>query len=327
MCHIAQEFMLLGSLQHGSCTIQPSKIMFSPDELVDMIVRCRLNRLNQFAAYLATNIRAARQIPKLLSLLQNLDEIAYSGLALPQDEETWAYSQGLQLKVRKPHNYCPVSLTLVFYRMSSVAQKLVQCFFPSVPKHAIQLPFAPSKVPRTGSFLWRNQDLAKMLTILQGECWNLSFLQNPLIVQTLPYAIQTAISTPVTFFKKFSLGSIFHVVVTMTGSKATTVSDATPSPSKRMCAKHADNLSSNALLWAMDAPLPPFLLSPQSTWTTQNSKRISLDALDNSILADTSTSESPRPISLSSSHQTVYLALRPRATSGAGPSKKHTKLS
>lgn len=101
MCHIAQEFFLLGSLQHGSCTIQPSKIMFSPDELVDMIVRCHLNRLNQFAAFLATNIRAARQSPKLLSLLQNLDEIAYSGLPLPQDEETWAYSQGLQLKVRK----------------------------------------------------------------------------------------------------------------------------------------------------------------------------------------------------------------------------------
>lgn len=105
MCHIGQEFMLLGSLQHGSCTIQPSKIMFSPDELVDMIVRCHLNRLNQFAAFLATNIRAARQTPKLLSLLQNLDEIAYSGLALPQDEETWAYSQGLQLKVRKSYFY------------------------------------------------------------------------------------------------------------------------------------------------------------------------------------------------------------------------------
>jgi hypothetical protein len=100
MCHIAQEFMLLGSLQHGSCTIQPTKISFSPDELMDMIVRCHMNRLNQFASFLATNIRASRQNQKLLTFLQTLDEMAYSGLPLPQDDEAWAYSQGLQLKVK-----------------------------------------------------------------------------------------------------------------------------------------------------------------------------------------------------------------------------------
>jgi acyl-coenzyme A synthetase/AMP-(fatty) acid ligase len=100
MCHVGQEFMLLGSLQHGSCTIQPTKITFSPDELMDMIIRCRMNRLNQFAGFLATNIRASRQNPNLLRLLQSLDEIAYTGLPLPQDDEAWAYSQGLRLKVR-----------------------------------------------------------------------------------------------------------------------------------------------------------------------------------------------------------------------------------
>lgn len=59
-----------------------------------------MNRLNQFAAFLAANIRTARKSPKLLSLLQGLDEIAYSGMPLPHEEEAWAYSQGLQLKVR-----------------------------------------------------------------------------------------------------------------------------------------------------------------------------------------------------------------------------------
>jgi acyl-coenzyme A synthetase/AMP-(fatty) acid ligase len=98
MCHVAQESMLLGSLQHGSCTIQPTQLAFSTDELMDMIVRCRMNRLNQFAPLLSVNIRAAQQNPKFLSLLQGLDEILYSGLALPQDTEAWAYSQGLPLK-------------------------------------------------------------------------------------------------------------------------------------------------------------------------------------------------------------------------------------
>lgn len=100
MCHVGQEFMLMASLQHGGCTIQPSTITFSQEELTDMIARCGLNRLNQFAAFLAANIRAARHDPVLLSLLQGLDEIIYSGLPLPQEEEAWAYSQGLRLKVR-----------------------------------------------------------------------------------------------------------------------------------------------------------------------------------------------------------------------------------
>ena len=52
-----------------------------------MVTRCHMNRLNQFAGFLATNIRAARDNPRLLKLLQSLDEIAYSSLPLPQDEE------------------------------------------------------------------------------------------------------------------------------------------------------------------------------------------------------------------------------------------------
>jgi hypothetical protein len=66
---------------------------------MDMIVRCRMNRLNQFGGFLVSNIRASRQNPKLLTFLQSLDEISYSGLPLPEDDEAWAYSQGLRLKV------------------------------------------------------------------------------------------------------------------------------------------------------------------------------------------------------------------------------------
>jgi acyl-coenzyme A synthetase/AMP-(fatty) acid ligase len=97
MCHIAQNFMLLGSMQHGSCTIQPTKIAFSSFELTEMITRCGLNRLYQFATFLATHLRASRKDPNLLRLLQHLDQVLYSGLALPREDEQWALQQGLRL--------------------------------------------------------------------------------------------------------------------------------------------------------------------------------------------------------------------------------------
>lgn len=119
MCHIGQTFseldtpvffllsvtltifllVLLGSLQHGSCVIQPTAISFSSEELIQMIHDCGLNRLNQFAAFLAGHLRKSREDAKLLSMLAGLDEVLYSGLPLPHEEETWAYTNGINLKV------------------------------------------------------------------------------------------------------------------------------------------------------------------------------------------------------------------------------------
>ncbi|KAF8140146.1 hypothetical protein EV363DRAFT_1311770 [Boletus edulis] len=98
MCHIAQNFMLIGALQHGSCTVQPTKIAFSSEELVDMIHRCHLNRLNQFSTFLSSHLRNARLHPKLLGQLQTLDEIIYSGLPLRHEDEEFAYHNGLKIK-------------------------------------------------------------------------------------------------------------------------------------------------------------------------------------------------------------------------------------
>ena len=72
MCHIGQTFMFLASFQNGACTIQPSAVTFSPDELAHMITHGGLNRLNQFPAFLAVHVRAARKNPKLLALLRGL---------------------------------------------------------------------------------------------------------------------------------------------------------------------------------------------------------------------------------------------------------------
>jgi hypothetical protein len=98
MCHIAQTFMLIGALQHGSCVIQPTKIAFSSEELIDMIHRCQLNRLNQFSTFLSIHLRNSRQNRKLLGYLQSLDQILISGLSLPREDEDWAYKNGLHMK-------------------------------------------------------------------------------------------------------------------------------------------------------------------------------------------------------------------------------------
>ncbi|KAJ3800479.1 acetyl-CoA synthetase-like protein [Lentinula aff. detonsa] len=98
MCHIGQEFMLIGSMQHGSCVIQPTTISFSSEELMDMIQTCGLNRLNQFAAFLATQLQTSRNHPKLLSMLVNLDEVIYSGMPLPRPEQEWALQNNIKLR-------------------------------------------------------------------------------------------------------------------------------------------------------------------------------------------------------------------------------------
>lgn len=91
--------MLLGSLQHGSCVIQPTTISFSSEELIDMIQRCGLNRLNQFAAFLAMHIQTSRTNAELLSMLTNLDEVLYSGMPLPRDEQKFASEAGIKIRV------------------------------------------------------------------------------------------------------------------------------------------------------------------------------------------------------------------------------------
>ena len=87
-------------MQHGTCTIQPSDIKFDADELSMMVNKCGLNRLNQFAAFLAPMLANARSNPKVAALMQSFDEVLYSGLPLAVEEEKWGYQNGVKLRVR-----------------------------------------------------------------------------------------------------------------------------------------------------------------------------------------------------------------------------------
>ena len=105
--------MTIGSLVHGSCIIQPTKIAFSSEELSDMVQRCSLNRLNQFSTFLTIHLNGARQDPKILATLRNLDEIIFSGLPLPREVEEWAYSNSLPMRNLFGSTECGAMLTSV----------------------------------------------------------------------------------------------------------------------------------------------------------------------------------------------------------------------
>jgi hypothetical protein len=89
--------VLLSSLQHASCVVQPTALPFSTDELFDMVHNCGLN---QFATHLSRHFQNARLNPKVLTLLASLDEVLTAGISLPNEDQEWAYRNGIKLRVR-----------------------------------------------------------------------------------------------------------------------------------------------------------------------------------------------------------------------------------
>lgn len=92
--------MLIGILQHGSCVVQPTKQAFPSEELIEMVHGCGMNRLNLFGSFLGMHLRKSRTDPKLLHSLSLLDEVLFTGLAPPREEEDWAYKNGIKIRVR-----------------------------------------------------------------------------------------------------------------------------------------------------------------------------------------------------------------------------------
>ncbi|KAF5390206.1 hypothetical protein D9757_002825 [Collybiopsis confluens] len=103
----------LDKRRHGACVIQPTTISFSSEELIRMVESCGLNRLNQFAAFLAMQLRAARKNPALLSLLAGLDEVLYSGMPLPQEEQSFALQNNIKLRNLFGSTECSILLLSV----------------------------------------------------------------------------------------------------------------------------------------------------------------------------------------------------------------------
>lgn len=168
-------YSVVFSLQHGTCVIQPTQISFSSEELVAMVHRCGLNRLNQFAAFLANHLRASRLDPKLLSLLSSLDEVLYSGMPLAREEEEWAYRNRIKLRVRSP------CYTLAYYskpyrsRICLGALKPARRCGPLGAPKTTQRSCSLSPEHRTGLCPLGVRRMQKRRTSLLHECLNSSF--------------------------------------------------------------------------------------------------------------------------------------------------------
>ncbi|KAF5389415.1 hypothetical protein D9757_004334 [Collybiopsis confluens] len=97
MCHIGQTTMLICLMQYGTCVVQPNSFPFSAGELMSMTEHCHVNRIWQFAAFFSAHLRAARQNPKILAMLANLEEVTTCGMALSQEDQDYAYNNGIKL--------------------------------------------------------------------------------------------------------------------------------------------------------------------------------------------------------------------------------------
>ena len=80
-----------------------------------MIVRCGLNRLNQFGGSLMTQFKNAREDPKFLSMLKNLDDVLYSGMPISYEDEQWALKNGIRLRVCLPEIFSYLRLVDFFF--------------------------------------------------------------------------------------------------------------------------------------------------------------------------------------------------------------------
>ena len=113
---------LIGYLYHGSCTIQPTSLAFSSEELLDMVTRCSLSRLNQLATFLGHHLRNSKTNVWLLQALVQLDEITSAGLALGHEEKAWALENGVNLRVGR------VSVIVFWYSLTGCFPLILELY-------------------------------------------------------------------------------------------------------------------------------------------------------------------------------------------------------
>lgn len=97
LCHMAQAFMFVGAIENAACMVQSTQQGYTSEELLDMIHRCGVTRLNIFPPFLANHLRNSRKDQLVLTALQGLDEILIAGLAMSDDDQQWVQSHGIKL--------------------------------------------------------------------------------------------------------------------------------------------------------------------------------------------------------------------------------------
>lgn len=86
--------------------MQTSHAAIGADEFLAMVKQCGLNRLLQYATWLSALIDVARTNDEVLSALQGMRQVMYTGLAMNPEDEAWAYAHGIPLTVGNLATMC-----------------------------------------------------------------------------------------------------------------------------------------------------------------------------------------------------------------------------
>ncbi|KAH9937149.1 acetyl-CoA synthetase-like protein [Fomitopsis serialis] len=135
LCHMAQTFMLVGTLQNGSCMVQSTQQAYPTEELLDMVHRCGVNRLNIFPPFLANHLRNSRKDPDLLAAMQGLDEVLIAGLSMSEEDQQWVQTQGINVL----NCYASTEVAIMLRSVQDVGSKI----HPLRPLDGVSYQFVP----------------------------------------------------------------------------------------------------------------------------------------------------------------------------------------
>ncbi|KAI0790177.1 acetyl-CoA synthetase-like protein [Irpex lacteus] len=95
--HMGASTYIYKSAFTGAAFVQTSHAAIGADEFLAMVKQCGLNRLLQYATWLSALIDVARTNDEVLSALQGMRQVMYTGLAMNPEDEAWAYAHGIPL--------------------------------------------------------------------------------------------------------------------------------------------------------------------------------------------------------------------------------------
>jgi len=152
VCHVGQFFAFLGRMRFAACTIIPTSMAYSDDELFSMVEHCDLNCLNQYSGFMIPRLKEAMSNLRLANLLRNFDQVLYCGMTMPVELEDWIYSQGIRATVSRLASFLVYGLLIISRRICLEGLRLLAVwhFCPWALDHMLAC-LNPSKAPPTSS--------------------------------------------------------------------------------------------------------------------------------------------------------------------------------
>lgn len=93
----------------GGSFVQTSRPDISAEEFLALVHQCGLNRLLQYSEWLSALLKIARNNDEVLSALQGLRQVVYTGTSMNPEDEAWALEKGIPITAspsrRTPPNH------------------------------------------------------------------------------------------------------------------------------------------------------------------------------------------------------------------------------